>query len=151
MCAVYVRSWNKSIHRRCSYETAYPRIVLTCIRVRDKGARANTALHIHGIRVHQGGKVTRKLLAFIPGRIEEKKKHFLPLPYLATSICRRWKRFFSDSKSFDRSSSLSTRFGNLARRKGANCTRISRFGECFCCDAWKFLQRVNGSKLQLKG
>lgn len=116
MYAVYVRSWNKSIYRRCSYGTAYPRIVLTCIRVKDKGARANTAYTWY--TRSPGGKSYDEITRVY--RIEQKKKHLLPLPYLATSICRRWKRFFS--KSFDRSSSLSTRFGNLARRKGANCT-----------------------------
>lgn len=148
MYAVYVRSWNKSIYRRCSYETAYQRIVLTCIRVKDKGARANTAYTWY--TRSPGGKSYDEITRVYPGSHRAKEKASSStsissnkyLPPLETILFEKFRSFefpFNSVRKFS---------GNLERER---IVRISRFGECFCCDAWKFLQRVNGSKLQPKG
>lgn len=99
MYAVYVRSWNKSIYRRCSYETAYQRIVLTCIRVKDKGARANTAYTWY--TRSPGGKSYDEITRVYPGSHRAKEKAFSStsissnkyLPPLETILFEKFRSF----------------------------------------------------------
>lgn len=99
MYAVYVRSWNKSIYRRCSYETAYQRIVLTCIRVKDKGARANTAYTWY--TRSPGGKSYDEITRVYPGSHRAEEKAFSStsissnkyLPPLETILFEKFRSF----------------------------------------------------------